>query len=169
MSTGKYNKIYLDMDGVLADFDSAASLIIDKNSPDFSKKKLWQAIAKYDAEVQPFFENLSLMEDALILTEFLNKTFENIEILTASGSTPRTVKEQKIKWATKNFPAYKINVVRKSPDKARYASQDAILIDDREKSIMPFMAAGGVGILYKSASSTIDALMSIIKENQNEL
>jgi 5'(3')-deoxyribonucleotidase len=165
MSTGKYNKIYLDMDGVLADFDSATSLIIDKNSPEFSKKKLWQAIAKYDAEVQPFFENLSLMEDALVLTEFLNKTFENIEILTASGSTPRTVKEQKIKWAARHFPTYKINVVGKSPDKAFFASPNAILIDDREKSIMPFVAAGGVGILHTSAPSTIDALVSIITEN----
>lgn len=156
-------KIFLDMDGVLADFDKAVNAIIDKNSPEFSKGKLWHAITNYNYKVQPFFENLPVMKDAPLLIEFLEQNFNDIEILTAAGFTPPDVEVQKIKWGANNFPKYKVNVVKKSVDKAKFARNNTILIDDRNQSIVPFMHGGGIGVLHTSALETIDILKNIFK------
>ena len=63
---------------------------------------------------------------------------------------------------SKHYPEVECIVVRKSPDKAQYAHPKAILIDDRMKSIEPWRAAGGIGILHTSAEDTIAQLQSII-------
>jgi hypothetical protein len=45
--------------------------------------------------------------------------------------------------------------------KAEYAEPNAILIDDQPKSIDPFIAAGGIGILHTSAANTIKELKKL--------
>ena len=54
-----------------------------------------------------------------------------------------------------------VNLVRKSNDKAAYAAPNHILIDDRSKSIQPWVAAGGIGILHTNAANTIRQLKEV--------
>jgi hypothetical protein len=42
--------------------------------------------------------------------------------------------------------------------KAKFAAPNHILIDDMEKNITAWEAAGGIGILHKNATDTINTL-----------
>lgn len=155
-------KLYLDSDGVLASFTSRVIEILDgRNIHEVSKGLLWSRIEKYDRDVQKFFEHLDLMPGAEKLVEFAKANFENVAILTATGYTPKDAAAQKHRWYAKNFPEVHVICVAKSSDKAAYA-QDAILVDDREKSLEPWRQAGGIGILHTSVDDTIEQLRRYI-------
>ena len=49
-----------------------------------------------------------------------------------------------------------------SDNKEKYATKNSILIDDMERNISRWNAAGGIGILHKSATETINKLKKII-------
>jgi len=156
--------IAIDMDGVLADFDLGSRQALGDDKDTISTKEFWKRVNNYNKNVAPFFENLPAMKDAFTLMRFITNNFDNYFVLTASGYTPKNVEEQKRNWVRKVFsPLLKVVIVKKSADKAQYAGPDSILIDDRNKSIDPWKKAGGIGILYTSATDTITQLKKIIK------
>jgi hypothetical protein len=55
-----------------------------------------------------------------------------------------------------------VNFVRSKPEKAKYAHDHAILIDDSIGCISPFIKAGGNGILHVTASDSISMLDSVL-------
>lgn len=152
-------KLALDSDGVLADFDKKAVQILGgKRIHEVPKGTLWSSIERYDRDVEPFFESLEILEEATRLVEFARSNFDRVFILTASGYTPRNGAEQKRRWYARHFPELEVVVVDKSSDKAAYACPRTILVDDRAKSIDPWVAAGGIGILHTSVENTIRQL-----------
>ena len=154
--------IAIDMDGVLADFDRGSRDAIGEDKDTISTREFWKRVTHYDKDVEPFFENLPAMEDAFTLMRYITDNFQNYFVLTASGTTPKNVAEQKRNWAKKVFsPLLKVNIVKGSADKAQYATPKTILIDDRRKAIDPWSAAGGIGILHTSAQNTIEQLKKI--------
>ncbi len=156
--------IYVDADGVITDFDGYVLAKFGRRVADFNPKgAFWQKLTHHDTHVEKFFLNLPKMSDADVLMAFLAETGLPIRILTACGYTPKDAKEQKIEWFAKHYPNVECIVVPKSPDKAAYATPTTILIDDRSKSIDPWMAAGGVGILHRDAESTIAVLRSLLQ------
>ena len=168
MSTLKDYKIFLDLDGVLANFSGKVAelmgFVLDEGAeisahPQFIKKKMWQYINSHDWHT-PFFYSLDKMKDADILFDYVLNEFDhkNVEILTASGTSPVDAPQQKIRWVRKHFGKFKVNVVSKSADKAQFASPMSILVDDRMKSIEPWISAGGTGILHVNAIKTIEVL-----------
>ena len=154
--------IAIDMDGVLADFDSGSRHALGDDKDNIPTREFWKRVTHYDKDVEPFFENLPAMEDAFTLMRYITDNFENYFVLTASGFTPKNVDEQKRNWAKKVFsPILKVVTVKKAADKAQYATPNTILIDDRNKSLDPWIAAGGIGILHTSAQNTIEQLKKI--------
>lgn len=143
--------LYCDLDGVLANFDKQLKLALkmigkDENA---SKSQKWKAVSYYNKYHGKFFQTLEKMDKADMLMDFLLKNFNNVEILTASGSTPSDVKAQKRKWYTETFGnGIKVNVVGSGLEKAAFAHESAILLDDTEKNITAFKNAGGIGVLY---------------------
>jgi 5'(3')-deoxyribonucleotidase len=159
--------IAIDIDGVVADFDSGAYKVLGKNKDEVSTSQFWKEISRYDKNVEPFFENLPVMSDAHELMQFITSNFQNYFMLTASGYTPKNVADQKRRWVAKVFsPLLNVVIVRKSSDKAQYADPNTILIDDRKKATEPFKAAGGKTILHTDAKSTIEQLKKYLKENE---
>lgn len=152
-----------DSDGVIADFDKkAVEILKGKRIHEVPKGTLWSSIERYDREVEPFFESLELMDGALRLVEFGRANFDRVFILTASGYTPKDGAAQKKRWYARHFPELEVIVVPKSPDKAAYASSTTILVDDRAKSIDPWVAAGGIGLLHTSVDDTIEQLRAFL-------
>lgn len=160
-------ELFCDADGCLCDFDEKIREITGKECHELPKGTLWQHVDRYN-QTTPFFESLAKMPGADRLVQFMTSTFEKVSILTACGNTPKDAREQKIIWFHKNYPQLKVNVVIKSPDKARFAHPRAILIDDRMKSIEPWVAAGGIGILHKNAEDTIRQLQEILAQESAE-
>lgn len=150
---------YLDLDGVIGDWESQAIKAIG-GQPVHSipKKELWQRITEYDTTVEKFFENIPKMPYADRLVNYLKDSFESLIILTASGFTPKDVKQQKIKWVKHHYPDLEVIVVQKSVDKAQYANNESILIDDRDVSINAWTETGAVGILHTTFENTYNAV-----------
>lgn len=157
--------VYIDSDGVIADFNLKSIQAFGKTAEQFEQKgQFWAALTEYDSTVEKFFATLPKCIGADDLIKFCVDNFRSVKILTASGFTPKDVKEQKIEWYAKEYPSIECIVVNKSPDKAQYASPTAILIDDRSKSIDPWVKAGGIGILHYDVESTIETLRQMFSE-----
>jgi 5'(3')-deoxyribonucleotidase len=159
-------KLYVDLDGVLVAFGKKVLEIY----PEFvegqterdkkSDSKMWSRIGYYQKQGGRFWYDCDLMDDAQELFDYV-KQF-NMEILTACGNASFGAGQQKIEWVAKYFGTdVKVNLVEKSKDKAAYATPTTILIDDKMKSIEPFRAAGGIGILHTSAQDTIQQLAAL--------
>ena len=151
--------LYLDMDGVLADFNKEYTKF-DPQKED--RKKFRDAVLSHH-----IFEKLDFMPDTQELLNHVSKLYGvNIEILTSMGTHQQdqanAAKMQKLKWLSeKNIP-YKANFVHNKQEKAQYATATSILIDASIGCITPFNAAGGHGILHSHSSETIRILDSTI-------
>lgn len=163
MANEKYI-VYIDLDGVLAGFEEKLKDAFGKSREEMSKGELWGRIKKYNEEVEPWFANLPKREDADELFQYVTNNFDNVQILTATGKTPSDAAQQKREWVKKNYGAeVVVNTVQSANDKAVYANPRAILIDDREKSIKPFIKAGGYGILHRDTTSTINKMKTLMR------
>lgn len=151
--------LYLDMDGVLANFDKAYRQY-DPQKED--RKRFRQSVLEYK-----IFEDLEFMPDTQELLNHVSKLHDvDVQILTSCGThepiQAQAAKNQKIIWLNKNNIPYKPNFSHSKQEKANWATPSSILIDDSAGCIAPFIAAGGQGILHKNSSETIRILDSII-------
>lgn len=151
--------LYLDMDGVLCNFDKAYRKL-DPEKAD--RKKFREAVFTYK-----IFEDLEFMPDAQELLNFVCKLDNiDIQILTSMGTFDEiqgnAAKYQKMHWLnSKNIP-YKANFVRSKQEKSNFAHENAILVDDSIGCIKPFTEKGGHGILHTRSSDTIQQLRATI-------
>jgi len=160
-------KIYCDLDGVLADFIKG---VREKLVPDYTEERyegnrkyrdeMWAAMREYAKNGGKFWYELDVMPDAHQLWNHIKDY--NTEILTATGPTDLGASQQKVAWFPEKFgKGTKVNVVDSSNDKAIFAAPNHILIDDKDKSINPWIAQGGIGILHTSAANTISELKKL--------
>ena len=155
--------LYLDMDGVLADFNKNFAKI---KTSDQDHIRFRDAVMTYR-----IFEDLDFMPDAQQLLNHVAKLKDiNIEILTSMGTfDPErgfAAKQQKLKWLNDKNISYKANFVRTKTEKAQYAGSTSILIDDSIGCIAPYIKHGGHGILHVNAPDSIrilDATISAIR------
>lgn len=156
-------KIYLDMDGVLTNFEKRYVEKFGMFPKDADKRRQhfwdnWKQIVD-DAD----FETLDKHDgcDELLETiAFFEKEGIPVEILSSSGGgySHDMVVEQKKAWLKKHNIEYVANIVPGGGHKARYASPWNILIDDTEHVIDRYKAAGGTAILHKDVKETIAQL-----------
>ena len=83
-----------------------------------------------------------------------------VMILSASGGrgTHERVVGQKKDWLRSKDIWYEPIIVERKVDKADYADQHSILIDDTIVNIEQFNERGGIGILHEDADKTIKTL-----------
>ena len=151
--------LFLDMDGVLCNFDKAYRAI-DPDKAD--RKKFREAVFTYK-----IFEDLEFMPDARELLNYVSKLDGiNIEILTSMGTYDviqgNAAKYQKMHWLNKHNIPYKSNFVRAKQEKANFAHDKAILVDDSSGCITPFNVKGGHGILHTKSSESIQQIAQVI-------
>jgi 5'(3')-deoxyribonucleotidase len=151
--------LYLDMDGVLADFNKAYTQY-DPHKED--RKKFRSAVLEYK-----IFEDLDFMPDTQELLNHVSRLHNvDIQILTSMGTHDpfqgNEAKRQKMFWLNKMNIPYTPNFVRNKEEKSNYATPTSILIDDSSGCIGPFIAAGGHGILHSHSSETVRILDSTI-------
>ncbi|ALY07019.1 hypothetical protein VmeM32_00025 [Vibrio phage vB_VmeM-32] len=105
-----------------------------------------------------FFVNLKPTKLAIQLKEYLrDNPRAMINILTSIGKTNSgIVHQQKITWLVQFFgddaSRINFNYVLSSKDKAKFATADTLLIDDRKKALVPFAKAGGKVLKFNAKS-----------------
>ena len=155
----KITKIYLDMDGVLCDFEKKYEELY-KESPKATRERKLFSNNWHDFVNTKQFENLVYFPGALRLMKYVNSLNIPVEILSSSGGKTyhSEVEQQKIKWLKMHNIHYKSNIVEGRRAKAKYATPTTVLIDDTPEVIKFFEDAGGIGILHKNFEDTKNIL-----------
>ena len=156
-------QIFLDQDGVLADFESGLTKALGYKVDLKDKKDVYDQ-EKRKLTAQRLFLNLDPLPDAWKLVDYCMNSGIHTEILTAAGTVNRTlVIQDKIAWIRRHVhPHWIVIPTFKGSQKAAFAHKKAVLIDDRERNIKCWVEAGGIGILHKTADETIKELNDII-------
>jgi len=147
-------QLYLDADGVLADFDKGATALLGLPPRAYEKKhgigRFWQKIAT----APDFYFSLPLMPDAMELFEAVRHL--NPIILTG---LPRGnwAADQKVRWAARYFPGTRI-ITTMARDKRNHAKEGDVLVDDQLKHRDLWEEVGGIFIHHKNAGDTLEQL-----------
>jgi 5'(3')-deoxyribonucleotidase len=151
------------MDGVVADFDLAASKILgykasaDVRYPDDD----WDKIKSN----KRFYRDLPVCQGAMeIVRTALSLAHQKdlqVKFLTAipRGNDMPWAFSDKMEWANHYFPGIPVFFGPYSKDKWQHCQPGDILIDDRTSNINDWRSAGGVGILHQGdVRNTINEL-----------
>jgi len=156
MNKPKISCIYLDMDGVIADFEKRYIELFGVAPQEAEKSK------KFDHYFEMFianngFADLPLMPGAMEGIDFLRKCSAPTQMLTSSSDEKRhdAVSKQKLVWLQKHGITFNPIVVPGKALKQQYAAPDKILIDDMEINIQQWRDKGGIGILHKDWPTTL--------------
>jgi hypothetical protein len=147
-------QLFLDCDGVLADFDRGAAHVLGMAPRYFQRRhnlgKFWKKIAG----APDFFGQLPLLPDALELFEGVRHF--NPVILTGC---PRGgwAESQKEAWVSRHFPGTPV-ITCMAVEKCRHCHEGDVLVDDTVKHRHLWEAVGGIFIHHRSARTTLDEL-----------
>ncbi len=161
--------VYLDMDGVLADFNARTLELISKSLDDFDSSQAgWDALGEHKYNI---YLDLPLMPNATILVEGIlrlcTKYEVNYGVLTAVpkvGRVPKA-KEHKKFWLSRHFPELlnNFNIGPHAEYKQYHANPGDVLIDDMKRNIEQWRSREGYGILYGNAENTLLILEEYLK------
>ena len=160
----KVRQIFLDMDGVLADFQTTCSEMLGLKIWNTAEGHKLYDLNKRELTAKHMFRRLNPLPDAWKLVDYCLNSGIHTEILTAAGTVNRTlVIKDKIDWVREHIhPSWIVIPTFKGSQKAAFAHKKAVLIDDYQENIDSWVEAGGIGILHKTADQTIKELNEII-------
>jgi hypothetical protein len=159
----KIKKIYLDMDGVIADFTKGYKQLNNMEPREAEKNKKFDHFFDEFISAQTF-ANLDLMPGARELLTFLNHVYLNrsipTEILSSTANQDRydEISRQKNIWLQKHGISFKPNYVPGKRLKYQFATPDSVIIDDTLSVIEDWRKAGGIAIWHKDAATTLAQL-----------
>ncbi len=146
--------IYLDCDGVLADFDRGAERVLGLGPRAYERRfglgRFWAALAA----APDFFGTLDLMPDALDLFEAVRA---HDPVILTGLPRGRWAEPQKRAWAARHFPGVTVITTRAAHTRELGRPGDA-LVDDRDRYRGLWEGAGGVFIHHRDAVASVAAL-----------
>ena len=151
-------QLYLDCDGVLADFERGATELLGMPPRAYEKRHgigaFWREIARHP----DFYGSLPLMPDAMILFD----AFKHLMPIILTG-LPRGnwAAPQKIRWAAEHFPGTQILTVM-AVDKRNHAQDGDILVDDQLRHAHLWEGAGGIFVHHRDAATSIAKLSALV-------
>ena len=159
MRKPKISMIYLDMDGVIADFVKRYKEMYHMEPREAEKNKKFDHFFDQFIETDQF-ATLDLMPGAMQGIEFLRKAPVPTQLLSSTASPARhdEIAKQKLIWLQTHGITFKPNLVPGKKHKKEFAKPDALLIDDTESVIDDWKKAGGIGILHKDWMTTLAIL-----------
>jgi len=146
--------LFLDLDGVLADFDRGVKTITGKPPEALPLKTMWSALAR----APRFFETLEFMEDAEVLWRFCAPHRPTILTGLPMGSW---APEQKKRWVARMLGAHVPIITCMSREKPRWSAPGHVLVDDRASAREGWERKGGTFIHHTSAERSIAALREL--------
>lgn len=150
-------QVFLDLDGVFADFDARVKHLSGKHPSQLDRSHLWKMI---NADKR-FFAELELIEGCMMLWE-ATRDLEPIFLTGAPAN--KTFQQQKREWVARIFgPEFTVHVVPKKL-KQDFSGPHKVLIDDTPENIERWIEKGGYGILHAgNHASTVNALNQLLE------
>ena len=161
------SKVYVDMDGVLADFFGEWKKLIGK---DWRKVKDIEPALQKIRDTDDFWLDLPLLPQAKNLLGIIKKVKGSYTILSSPLPNDPNSEPHKREWIKKNLDFFPPENVIITHDKPKYAvNSDGtpnILIDDFGKNIASWEAAGGEG--FKHKDHKFERTAKAIKQHMQE-
>lgn len=159
--------IYLDLDGVFADYRGSFAKILGR---DYHEDPEWAW--SFLEQEQELYRKLSLLPGALDLLQSIGRAAaaagERMTFLTALPLRTgylATAAEDKVWWVRhvllSDLP---VICVAHWKEKKTYAGPSNVLIDDSARNIVEWQESGGVGILHTTPSLTMQRLDKVLAE-----
>jgi hypothetical protein len=150
-------KLFLDCDGVLADFDAGARALLGTDPATYTARRgkgaFWRELARHG----DFYASLPKMADADELFDAVRQLKPTILTGLPIG---KWAAPQKVRWAAEHFPGVPI-ITCMARDKHRHMEGADVLVDDSEQHMAAWEQAGGIYILHRSARESIARLAEI--------
>jgi 5'(3')-deoxyribonucleotidase len=150
-------RLYLDCDGVLADFDTGAAALLGMKPKAYEKShglsRFWSKLA----QAPDFYFSLPLMPDAMRLFEAV----KHLDPVILTG-LPRGnwAADQKMRWAAEHFPGVRM-ITCMARDKRDHAKDGDVLVDDNDKFRHLWEGAGGVFVHHRNVDETLAELATL--------
>ena len=153
----KEPRLFLDADGVLADFDLAARRLLGMSPKEYIASRGRGAFWKRLANAPNFYGALPQMPDAQVLFDAVKHLKPTILTGLPLGNWAAP---QKVEWAAEHFPGVPI-ITCMARDKHLHMHPGDVLVDDREKHRAEYEAAGVVFIHHRNAEDSLRQLAKI--------
>ena len=150
-------QLFLDCDGVLANFDKKAEEIFGMHPREFEKLYGSGTFWKTITHAPEFFYSLEMLEDAHELFEAV-KHLEPIILTGVPAHATEWAPGQKRRWITRMFGDHVPVITCLSKNKCHHGKPGDILIDDWHKYSSLWTNMGGIFILHISAKNSIEIL-----------
>ena len=147
-------QLYLDLDGVLADFDGGAEAVFGMAAKDFQDLygpgRFWGRLAK----TPDFYDKLEVLPDAMELFEAVRQLRP---IILTGLPIGKWAEPQKRRWVERHFPGVQV-ITTLARKKSEHCRPGDVLVDDQEKYRDLWEQAGGTFIHHAGVASSIAAL-----------
>lgn len=150
-------RLFLDCDGVLADFDSGVERLLGMSAHQFERKHSKGAFWGRLAKAPDFYARLPLMADARLLYDSVRHLHPTILTGLPLG---KWAAPQKLAWVEQHFPGVPV-ITCLARDKHRFMDAGDVLVDDRETHRAAYEAHGVVFIHHKNAAESLRKLAEI--------
>ena len=150
-------RLFLDADGVLADFDEGARQLFGTTAAQFEAKHGRREFWRRLSSAPNFYGSLPEMPDARVLFEAVAHLKPTILTGLPLGNWAAP---QKVKWAAEHFPGVPI-VTCMARDKHKHMKPGDVLVDDRENHRAAYEAAGVVFVHHKNAVDSVRQLAGL--------
>ena len=147
-------QLFLDCDGVLADFDAGAFKVLGMAPREYERRRGLPAFWKALAKAPGFYASLPLMPGARELFEAV----KHLKPVILTGC-PRGgwAEAQKRRWAARHFPGVEV-ITTSSALKREHCHPGDVLVDDTVKFRHLWEKEGGVFIPHRSAAESVAEL-----------
>jgi len=165
----KSSQVFVDMDGVLADFFGSWKKLVGKDWREIDSKDIPAALQKI-RDTKDFWLNIPPAPNAGKLLGLIKKLKGSYSILSAPLPDDPNSEPHKREWIEKYLKVFPPSRVIITHDKEKYATQSDgtpnILIDDFGQNIAKWEAAGGVG--FKHKDHKFERTVKNIKQHMQE-
>jgi len=166
--------LYIDMDGVVADFDKAAMEFIgfDRNPKDHKwKPEEWARIRNCERWFRDLPKTLWADELIDLSRQLRDQCGWRLLFLTAipAGNDFPYAFNDKILWAQKYYPDITVHFGPYSKDKQSHCKPGDVLVDDRIDNCQQWQDAGGTAIRLLYRVDPMEAVSKLRQLVENEI